>query len=104
MTLPKNRLRSVKRVYRRTPAGQITTHYKKPTKAWVRCRLCNVILGGVKDSRRVAKSEKVPSRMFAGQLCAKCVAEIVKARARIHAGESKPENYSFAQSEFIKKR
>jgi len=103
MTLPKNRLGSVKRVFRRAPTGRTVVHYKKPTKAWVKCRLCGAILGGVKDSRRAAKSEKVPSRLFAGQLCAGCVAEIVKARARIRAGEARPEDYSFMQGEFIRR-
>jgi len=104
MPLPKNRRRSVKKVYRRTPTGRTAIHYKRAKKAWIRCRLCNAILGGVKDSRRAAKSEKVPSRIFAGQLCARCAAEVIKARARIHAGEARLEDYSLAQSRFIKKR
>jgi len=102
MPLPKDRSRSVKRIYRRTPSGRVSVLYKRATKARVKCRLCGAILGGVKDVRTAAKSERVPSRVFAGQLCSGCVARILKARTRIRSGATKISDYPFAHYEFIK--
>ena len=102
MSLPMKRLRSsTKRVFRRTPTGKVVMHAKKPTRDWVKCRICGAILGGVNDSRKMSKSKKLPTRIFAGQLCSGCVADVVKARVRIRTGDSKPEDYPFVLRGFI---
>jgi len=101
MSLPMKRLRGQKRVYRRTPTGRVVVHAKKPTRAWSKCRICGSILGGVDGSRNARKSERAPTRIFAGEFCAGCVARIVKARVRVRGGEAKPEDYPFALREFI---
>ena len=101
MTLRKNRSKSVKRVFRRTPSGRVSTLFKAGKHKPARCRLCGALLGGVKLSRRVAKSEKVPSRIFAGQLCPACVSDVVKAKARMRAGVAKLADFGLRQREFI---
>jgi len=102
MVLPRNRSRSAKRVFKRTPTGRNVLHYKKRRLRMPLCRLCGAGLGGVNNSRRASKSEKVPTRIFAGQICAGCTAEIVKMKSRVALGEMKLEDASMAQREFIK--
>ena len=100
--LPRNRSRSVKRVFVRTQSGRNVIHFKKERPHRAHCRICGAVLGGVNSVRGVAKSEKVPTRIFAGQLCAGCAGEIVKIRSRVALGEMKIEEASLAQREFVK--
>lgn len=101
MVLRKDRAQSARPVSKRTPAGRVSIQYKARRPAPSRCRLCGAILGGMKPSRRACKSEKVPSRVFAGQLCGACVSDVVKAKARIRAKAAKAEDFAFAKREFI---
>jgi large subunit ribosomal protein L34e len=92
----------VKRVFTRTPTGRGVIHYKAERPSKLACRICGSLLGGVNNARRGAKSKRVPTRVFAGQLCAGCTAKIVTMKSRIALGEMKPEDASQAQREFIR--
>jgi len=102
MTLRKNRSGSVKTVYRRTPSGRKGVIFKSEKPKKPVCRLCGAKLGGVKTSRRAAKSERLPSRAFAGELCAGCVSEVVKARVRVRTGAAKLEDYGMRLRDYAK--
>ena len=99
--IPKNRSRSVKRVFVRTPSGRRTTHFKRKRGKRVLCRICGRVLGGVRNVRGIAASEKVPERIFAGTLCAGCTSELVALKARLEAGEQKIQ-LSLAQRDFLR--
>ncbi len=102
MPLPRNRSRSGKRMPTRTPNGKNVEHYKSKRPGRLGCRICGAVLGGVKNSRRASASEKTPTRIFAGQLCAGCASEVIKMKSRIRIGEMRAEEASHAQREFIK--
>lgn len=102
MVLRKNRSQSSKLVYRRTPAGRVASIYKGARGKPARCGICGAILGGVKATGRAAKSERVPSRPFAGNVCGACVRDMVKAKARIRAGAAKPEDFAHAKRALMK--
>jgi len=72
---------------------------KKPKK--LKCEVCGVVLGGVKSGKK-AKTRRVPSRIFAGHLCSKCTAEVVKASARLKQGKMKESELGYAQKKYVK--
>jgi large subunit ribosomal protein L34e len=102
MVKPKDRSRSVKRVFSRTPGGKTVLHFKAGKTRRGACRLCSGILGGVEITPGIAKSKKVPSRMFAGQLCGRCCAKIIKMKSRIELGDFAPENATLQEKAFLR--
>jgi large subunit ribosomal protein L34e len=70
-----------------TPGGKNVLHHelRKPKKA--HCANCGAVLSGVARARpaklkKLSKSQKVPSRAFAGQLCSPCSRQAIIAKAR----------------------
>ena len=102
MVAPKYRSRSMKRVAVKTPSGGHTLHFKRKRAKRITFRLCGTQLGGVKNSRRVSKSKKIPSRMFAGELCAGCTSELVSLKARIGIGAAAPSDAKLAQQKYLR--
>jgi len=87
MVSPKHRSRSVKKRQVRTPGGRTVTHYKKKKPSKHKCGRCGKVLAGVpsriqSEIRKLSKSEKVPSRVYAGDLCADCVDSLIRYRTR----------------------
>ena len=95
----KDRSQSTKVVFRRTPTGRTSHICKNEKNAKPLCRACGRVLGGVKE--KGAKSEKAPTRKFGGELCVRCVSEIVKARARIATGAATIGDYNLSQRKYI---
>ncbi|MBU4202021.1 MAG: 50S ribosomal protein L34e [Candidatus Altiarchaeota archaeon] len=90
MTSPKNRSRSVKKRQVRTPGGRTVTHYKKKKPSKHSCGRCGKILPGVPSrirskAKNMKKSEKIPSRIYAGNLCNECVDSLVRYQTRFEA-------------------
>jgi len=71
-----------KRTYVKTSTGT-TIFYSKPRKKSVFCVSCNSILQSTNLYRGVTKSQKRPSRPFGGVLCAACVRDTFRQRARL---------------------
>jgi large subunit ribosomal protein L34e len=93
MPRPKNRSRSVRRLYRRTPKGNVVIHYKRREKGGRSyCALCHSILGGASARRGLPKTKKRPERIFGGRLCQGCVRRVVSCAARIRDGKMKMED------------
>lgn len=87
MTGAKQKSRTFRRVYGRTPGGRIIVKYskRKPSKAV--CGVCGAVLNGVARQRNVKlrnmpKTKKRPQRAFAGVLCSRCARKEIKKRAR----------------------
>jgi large subunit ribosomal protein L34e len=87
MVSGKFKSRTYARVRVRTPGGANVLRHKlrKPAKA--HCASCDAVLSGVARERpaglrKLSKSERVPSRPFAGQLCSKCSRRAIIAKAR----------------------
>jgi large subunit ribosomal protein L34e len=102
MVAPRLRSKSAKRVATRTPAGRRSLRFKAKRPARLACRLCGAQLGGVKNARGLPKSAKVPSRMFAGELCGRCTSGLVSLKARIAQGAAKPEEARLAQQKYLR--
>lgn len=96
MVKPMLRSRSKKKVQRRTPGGRTVTHYKQKKTGKRQCGRCNKLLAGVPNTapskvRELSKSRRVPTRPYAGVLCAKCVEDLVRYITRFEVKYSYPD-------------
>ncbi|MEA3255668.1 MAG: 50S ribosomal protein L34e [Candidatus Altiarchaeota archaeon] len=96
MVKPMLRSRSKKKVQRRTPGGKTVTHYKKKKPGKQHCGRCAKILTGVPNTipskvRELSKSKRVPTRPYAGVLCAKCVEDLIRYTTRFEVKYGYPE-------------
>ncbi|HIE33558.1 MAG TPA: 50S ribosomal protein L34e [Candidatus Altiarchaeales archaeon] len=87
MVEPRLRSRSKKRVQKRTPGGRTVTHYKREKPSKQKCGRCHRPLSGVPNNipskvRKLSKSEKIPSRPYAGVLCPECVEKLLRYQTR----------------------
>jgi large subunit ribosomal protein L34e len=87
MPEPYKRSRSLRRLQIRTPGGKTVVHYveRKPGKA--QCSKCGNLLKGVPRKRNIemhnlAKTKKRPERPYGGNLCSKCMRDLVIEKAR----------------------
>ena len=83
MPRPSLRSRTLRRIKRKIPGGASVIHYLKRKPSPARCAVCSKPLHGVASNRparmkRLAKSKKVPTRMFGGNLCPSCTKEKLK--------------------------
>ncbi|HDN83335.1 MAG TPA: 50S ribosomal protein L34e [Candidatus Altiarchaeales archaeon] len=90
MVRPQLRSRSVKKVKCRTPGGRIVIHYRKEKPSKHVCGRCGRLLSGVPNDipskvRKLSKTEKRPSRAYAGVLCSNCVEELLRYQTRFEA-------------------
>ncbi len=102
MVAPRLRSKSAKRVATRTPTGRRSLRFKAKRPSRLTCRLCGAQLGGVKNERGLAKSAKVPSRMFAGELCGRCTSGLISMKARIAQGSEKLEEARLAHQKYLR--
>ena len=82
-------LRGIGRIKRRTPGGRVATRYVRNYGS-AKCGRCGGNLagtaeGGPAEVRALKHSERVPSRMYAGVLCADCVDSMVRYVTRMEA-------------------
>jgi large subunit ribosomal protein L34e len=86
MPRPSLRSRTLRRIKKKIPGGASIIHYLKREPSPARCADCKTPLHGVASKsaakmKRLAKSRKVPSRVFGGNLCPSCVKRVLKERA-----------------------
>jgi large subunit ribosomal protein L34e len=87
MPAPRQKSRSLRRVFVKTPGGKTVLHYRKRKPGKAKCGSCGTILKGVPRERpfkmeNMAKSKKRPERPFGGVLCSKCMRNLIKEQAR----------------------
>ncbi|MCX6695927.1 MAG: hypothetical protein NTU61_06495 [Candidatus Altiarchaeota archaeon] len=92
-------LRGVGKVRKRTPGGRIATRFVRGF-SHPKCGRCGSVLHGTasgssSEVRALKHSERAPSRMYAGVLCADCVDSLVRYVVRMEAKFSEPELKSF---------
>ena len=78
----------MKKIKIRTPSGKLVIRKRKENPGITLCAMCKEPLHGVKRRipskiRKISKTEKRPSRLYGGYLCAKCTKELVKEKARM---------------------
>lgn len=96
MVKPMLRTRSRKRVQKRTPGGRVVTHYKAEKAKAKTCARCGEALSGVANATnselsKLSKSEKIPTRAYAGVLCQGCVESLYRYSTRLEVKYTNPE-------------
>ena len=81
------RTRSLRRVKIRTPGGKLKISYRqrKPSKA--KCMICKKQLPGIPREipvklKKLSRTQKRPSRPYAGMLCSSCMRRKIIEKAR----------------------
>lgn len=84
MSKPFLRSRSLSKKRVRLPSGKVSTHYEDKRNSFSTCHFCGKPLNGVKTNKisKFSKSEKRPSRPFAGVLCHSCLEKLIKQSSR----------------------
>jgi len=96
MVKPMLRSRSRKKVKKRVPGGRTVTHFREGKPKRKVCGRCGKQLSGVPSAvssvmRNLAKSEKVPTRPYAGVLCPDCVERLVAYATRFEVKHNYPD-------------
>ena len=73
----KQKSRTLRRVFKKTPGGRTTTAYVKRKPKKLRCSGCGAELMGIKRLRpyklaNTAKTKRRPERPYGGVLCSRC--------------------------------
>ena len=85
MVKPFQRSSRYKRKSVRVPSGEAKQRFVERTKKKVHvCAICKAPLQAVKESG--SKTEKRPTRMFAGVLCHTCLDRVIRYATRINDG------------------
>lgn len=87
MPAPRQRSRSLRKIYRKVPGGRVSLHYKKKKPKSARCSSCGAVLKGVPRElpykmRTMTKTKKRPERPFGGVLCSRCMRIKILEKAR----------------------
>ena len=87
MPAPRLRSRSLRKIFRKTPGGRVTVHYKRRKPKSARCGNCGAVLKGVPRELPfrmggMAKTKKRPERPFGGVLCSKCMRQMIIDKVR----------------------
>ena len=82
MPAGRQKSRSLRRVFRRTPGGNVRLYYRKRKPKAAKCASCGAVLKGVprerpSKMRNMAKTEKRPERPYGGVLCSKCMRKTI---------------------------
>lgn len=87
MPITKNRSRTLRKVYVKTPGGKTVVHHRKRKPSKAKCSKCGAVLKGVPRERpykmmTMAKTKKRPERPYGGALCSRCMRTTIKQKAR----------------------
>jgi len=87
MTKPMHRSRRLRRKKVRTPGNKLVTHFLRRKPKVAKCAVCGKPLHGTPRKipsifKNLAKSIKKPQRPYGGNLCSRCMREIMKEKAR----------------------
>ena len=83
MPAPRNKSRSLRRIYVKTPGGKTTVHYKEKKPKLGKCGKCGAKLKGVaRITRNIPKSKKKPERPYGGNLCSRCMRALFVEKAK----------------------
>ena len=79
----KEKSRSKRRVFIRTPGGENKIHYRQRKPVKKKCRECGSELHGIphlieSKFKNLPKTKKRPQRPYAGELCSKCMRKKIR--------------------------
>jgi len=108
MQMPTRSDRSKKKKFRRNANGKAKVVYIRGKTGKHHCALCKGILHGVphgKDKaqvKKLAKTKRRPTALFAGVLCSKCRAKVAVEAAKMEAGTKKLEEIELRLQNYVK--
>lgn len=87
MPAPKQRSRSLRKIFTKVPGGAVKVHFKKRKPKIAKCGNCGAVLKGIPRElpfkmRSMAKTKKRPERPYGGVLCSRCMRLVTINRAR----------------------
>ena len=87
MPRPAQRSRSFRKLRKKMPSGRYKMHYVKKKPGMARCAVCRKPLHGVARGRenalkKLTKSEKRPTRPYAGNLCSSCMRSAIREKVQ----------------------
>ena len=92
--------KAMRKIWRKTPSGESKLiAVRRDKEGTHHCAVCASELSAVQN--KGAKSEKIPTRAFAGHLCAKCVKKVVKIAALVKDGEESLDNISLKIKPYV---
>ena len=88
MPEPYKRSRSLRRLQLKVPGGRTVLHYKKRKPGKAKCGKCGALLKGVLRERpykmhKLAKTKKRPERPYGGNLCSKCMRDLIIEKTKV---------------------
>ena len=90
--MPRKSERSKKRKFRRKASGKSKPCFVSGKPGKHHCALCQAVLHGTPHGkagsavRKMSKSKRRPSALFAGTLCSKCRSLVVEEAAKVESG------------------
>ncbi|MEM0106809.1 MAG: hypothetical protein QXD11_02235 [Candidatus Micrarchaeaceae archaeon] len=100
--MPEKRFKSksFKKVNKVTYTGNVI-HYRRGKNNMPHCAICGAELNGISTSPHGGKSRRSNSRIFGGNLCANCTADIIMLGSRVERGEIKLDDISIKQRAYV---
>ena len=106
--MPTRSERSKKKKFRRVGKGKSKKIFVNDKPGKHHCALCKGLLHGVphgKNSslvKKLAKTKRRPSALFAGILCTKCRSKVAVEAAKVEAGIKKTDKIEVRLKEYVK--
>ena len=106
--MPKRSDRSKKKKFRRKASGNAKRIFVRGKTGKHKCALCERILHGVPHGktsaqvRKLSKTKRRPTALFAGVLCSKCRAKAVAEAAKVEAKAKKFEDVELRLQKYVK--
>lgn len=105
--MPKRSERAKKKKFRRRPSGKAEAVYVRGKPGKHHCALCGAVLQGVPHSktaaavRKLSKTQRRPSALFAGTLCTKCRTIVVGEAALLNCGAKQQQDIELRLRKFV---
>jgi len=106
--MPKRSDRSKKKKFRRSASGKSKRIFVKDKPGKHHCALCKRVLHGVPHGKDIAKVRKLgktkrrPTALFAGVLCSKCRPMVVTEAAKVDAKVKKLDEVELRLQRYVK--
>ncbi|MEM3609467.1 MAG: hypothetical protein QW076_00965 [Candidatus Anstonellales archaeon] len=103
MPKPKNRSRSVRKLFKRLPSGKTEIRFKnRKSKSIQRDAVTKEPLQGVSNDKSLSKSERTVSRRYGGHLSHKTVQQIIEYATLIEQGEMALKDVPLSLRKYVK--
>ncbi len=106
--MPTKSDRSKKKKFRRTAKGSKTV-FARGKRGKHLCAVCGSVLHGVPhgkgpaEVRKLSKTKRRPTAVFAGILCSKCRSKVVEEAAKVEAGFKKSDEVELVLQRYVEK-